>query len=305
MSPPDPDPLAPTRSPAPAQLPIHHSGPGLGQLVAMTEAAALPLPAPGRAALVLLIHRTHGQTARRPDPFNDRIGILRRQELGQPVPAADPQTGAQHGGSPEEGVLSWWACQGTAEPGWDPMHGTGAIPTHPEGCARLVTEQYVEGAYGGGYHHFDVSRPAFRQVAPVAVERYDAAQGVWHFWGDSRIINANCHAIPPRVDWRKPFEVGVGDNSHACPVPLRPWSHAELLRRGGWTPEIDGVRLDVLILRWDGTVWPAPVPEPATPEPAPAPAGPSASPSVGAGGRRGRQGRRQPWWQFWRRDRRR
>ncbi len=187
-----------------------------------------PLPEAGQAVLVLYVNRRHGINPDRPDPWDDAIGILRR------LP---------------DGSLDWWSCQGSAEPGWKPMYGQGNIPTHPEGCARLLCPQFAPDAYGGGFHHWRSDRPAFRQVGNARIERFDPQTAVWSLWGDA-VIAANCHTISPLIDWRIPLASGVGDWSHACPVVLRQKQHALLLERGGWTADINGVRLSLVVLPW-------------------------------------------------------
>ena len=203
-------------------------GPPLEQVVADFETQGFPLPEVGQAVLVLYVNRSHGINPERPDPWDDAIGILQR------LP---------------DGWLDWWACQGSAEPGWKPMYRQGNIATHAEGCARLVCPQYAPDAYGGGFHHWRSDRPAFRQVGKAHVERFSIETELWSSWGDA-VISANCHTISPLLDWRIPWKSGVGDWSHACPVVLHQKQHAHLLERGGWTPEVDGVRLALAVLPW-------------------------------------------------------
>ena len=232
------------------RLPIHYTGLPLDDLIRLLGHHAMPLPNPGEQYLVCLVRRTHGDSPERPDPFNDEIGILKRHKLAY-VPSRHPN--AQYAGhSRRGGVLEWESYLGTAEPGWAPMHNRGNIRTNAAGCARFVAPQLSPHSHGGGYHHWDPDRPAFRQVRPVHIERYQAGDGPEGTgeWVDQglREIAAHMHSIPDYLDWMRLWEQGVGDISHACAVPLHPEHHQRLLRRGGWTPDINGTRLSLCVM---------------------------------------------------------
>jgi hypothetical protein len=252
------------------------SVPTIAQTCTMVEQSDLVgLPEPGEVYLVALVRRNHGLNPEKPDPWDDRVGILRRHPVGfdaeaaeagrstvpaqrlplsrplgtRPRPLLDRLRTPQFLGSPEDGVLEWWSCRGTAEPGWNPMYRKGNIATHKDGCARYAVPQFARDTHGGGFHHYLPDRPAFRQVGPAHIERFDETTGVWHDAGQL-VIAAHAHTISPNADWQKASRSGVDDWSHACLVVLRPDDHAELLERGGWTADINGCRLSLLTLLW-------------------------------------------------------
>ena len=248
------------------RIPLLHDGPSIGALCEMVASSGVAeLPAPGETYLVALVRRTHGLDPTHPDPWDDRIGILKRYPVGvvPEEPQREPMQGplgrqvrfvprrGQRQGTPEEGVLEWWSCVGTGEPGWNPMYRKGNIATHKDGCARYAAPQFARTSHGGGFHHYLPDRPAFRQVGPARFERFSEKTSEWRDVG-MQVIAAHAHTISPAVDWRVAWENGVDDWSHACLVALRWRSHQELLRRGGWTSNIDGCRLSLLVLLWSG-----------------------------------------------------
>ena len=231
------------------------------------------LPEPGEVYLVALVRRNHGVDPEHPDPWDDRIGILRRHPVGvdslpvhettrkgpqhpitkRALPFIDRSRSSQFAGTPEEGMLEWWSCRGTAEPGWNPMYRKGRIATNPDGCARFAVPQFARNSHGGGFHHYLPDRPAFRQVGPAHIERFDEKTGLWHSVG-WKIIAANAHTISPDADWMAALHNGVGDWSHACLVSLRQDDHDTLITVGGWTPGIDDCRVSLLTLLWDAPI---------------------------------------------------
>jgi len=199
--------------------------PTLRQVVGSLLRRSVPLPQPGQAYLVVIVRRSHGQDAALPDPWDDWIGILRN--VG--------------------GRLVWRCSVASGEPGWLPMWGKGRKPTNPKGCSRLAVPQFAPNAYGGGYHRWDTSRPAFRQVGPIYIERFDRAAGRWRGPMVSTGSHNN-HSTEPAPDWQRTQRKGVRDWSHGCPVVLDPAEHQRNLAAGGWTPAVDGVRLSLVTL---------------------------------------------------------
>ena len=107
--------------------------------------------------------------------------------------------------------------------------------------------QFAPDAYGGGYHRWDTARPAFRQVGPVTIERFDTGAERWR----GPLVSAgshNNHSTEPAPDWHITKRKGVRDWSHGCPVVLDPTEHRKNLVAGGWTPDVDGVRLSLVTL---------------------------------------------------------
>ncbi len=205
---------------------VRPAGPPTGEaVVGALQHLAIPLPRPGHAYLVVIVNRTHGLNADLPDPWDDWLGILR-----------------------SDGRRLHWRCAlGSGEPGWLPMWGRGDLPTAAKGCSRLAAPQLATDAYGGGYHRWDTARPAFRQVGPVMVERFNAESGRW----EGPLVSTgshNNHSTEPATDWQRTRRRGVRDWSHGCPVVLDPAEHRRNLAAGGWTPAVDGVRLSLVTL---------------------------------------------------------
>jgi hypothetical protein len=114
-----------------------------------------------------------------------------------------------------------------------------------------VAPQFSPDAYGGGYHHHNKNHPAFRQVGVVQIELFSKSTRRWRGPINSRAYQ-NFHTTGSlNFDWRRSQQQGVGDHSHGCIVVLNPAEHRQMLSLGGWTPEIDGVRLGVVMLPWD------------------------------------------------------
>lgn len=213
-----PTPPAPTPRPAPTGKPT------ILQVLTAIQAHRFPLPAPGHAFLVVIVNRTHGQSRSLPDPWDDWIGILRN-----------------HGGT-----LRWRCAVGSGEPGWLPMWGKSQLETPPEGVSRLAVPQFAPNAYGGGFHHWREDRPAFRQVGPLTIEIFKRHEGQWRGPVVSR-GHHNAHTTNGR-DWTVTAQRGVRDWSHGCPVVVNPAEHRKNLEAGGWTADIDGVRLSLVTL---------------------------------------------------------
>ena len=218
--------VALSTTPAHAAAPPAPTGPPtLRGVLGALHRLSIPLPRPGQVYLVVIVRRTHGQNAELPDPWDDWIGILRN--VG--------------------GRLSWRCAVGSGEPGWRPMWGQGNKPTNPKGCSRLAVPQFAPDSHGGGFHHWDRTRPAFRQVGPIYVERFDIEAGRWR----GPVVSAgshNNHSTEPAPNWRITRKKGVRDWSHGCPVALDPAEHRKNLAAGGWTPAVDGVRLSLVTL---------------------------------------------------------
>ena len=194
-------------------------------VVGALQVLSIPLPRPGHAYLVVIVNRTHGQRADLPDPWDDWLGILRY-----------------------DGRQFHWRCAlGSGEPGWLPMWGQGRLPTSSKGCSRIAVPQFAPDAYGGGYHRWDTARPAFRQVGPILVERFTPETRQWR----GPLVSTgshNNHSTEPAPDWQRTLRRGVRDWSHGCPVILDPAEHRKNLAAGGWTPDVDGVRLSLVTL---------------------------------------------------------
>ena len=216
--------------------------PGPSWVIAQMKARNYPLPPPGRACVVLLVRRTTptSRTPRKPasgpvDPFNDRIGILWTDEMGQ-----------HH----------YWHARGTAEPGWKPMWGLTEMSRASETVSRLHCPQFAVGAFGGGFHKWDEDRPAHRQVGDIQIDLFDRETARWRGPVISRGRDSggrgahNLHTTSKK--WQTYRKTGVKDWSHGCPVVLNPDDHRRLLNYGGWTEDIDGVRLDLVVLPWTG-----------------------------------------------------
>jgi hypothetical protein len=189
-----------------------------------------PLPAVGQSYIVGIPRRTTDGTRTPKDPWDDWIGVLKN--VG-------------------EGRFIWQYAVGTCDPGWAPMFGKGKYPTVPEGASRLTAPQFSPNAYGGGYHHHRTDRPAFRQVGVVQIDLFNRSTRRWRGPINSRAYQ-NFHTTGGLgIDWRRIQEEGVGDHSHGCLVALVPEEHRQMLKLGGWTPDINGVRLGVVMLPWD------------------------------------------------------
>lgn len=215
-----------TDSSGPPALPTK---PTLAWVLAEMARYGYPAPAVGRSYIVGIVRRTTDGTRSPPDPWDDWIGILRNEGEGR------------------------WIFQfaaGTCDPGWAPMWGRGRYPTVPEGASRLTAPQFSPDAYGGGYHHHREDRPAFRQNGLVQIDLFNRTTQKWRGPINSRAYQ-NMHTTGGlSTDWQRIQQQGVGDHSHGCLVVLNPVEHAQMLKLGGWTPAIDGVRLGVVMLPW-------------------------------------------------------
>lgn len=219
-------------------------GPDLrGVLQAVTALGLVELLSSSRPTLVALrfTGQQRGSALGVPaSAWNDCLGVL------VPDPAA--ALGYQ-----------WVSGRGTADPGREAIERTGGISVHPAGCARIRPGLYQR-SHGGGYHQWKTSRPAFRQVRELVsvagepgTERWDG-QAWQHGDEIAPVSGANWHTIPTGTTVQRAIQRGVWHYSQACPVTLDADVHEEMRAAGGWTPEIDGCSLDLLVIDWGGPV---------------------------------------------------
>ena len=203
----------------------------------------------------------------------DELGMTGLISRDRPTLVALRFTGQQRGSRPGVPASAWNDClgvlapretperwewvsgRGTADPGREAIERTGGVAVHPAGCARILPGLYQR-SHGGGFHKWDRERPAYRQVRPLV--GIDGQLGTERWDGESwetevtPVGGANWHALPVNTTVKRALERGIWHYSQACPVTLNRDVHDEMRAVGGWTEEIDGCSLDLLVIDWGG-----------------------------------------------------